>query len=89
MSDSPESAPAATSPASVIVIPPRKRRAVSIGVVIAIVFASLSVGFAVGRQTAPTAGSGSSSSRSGLFGGTRTTSSATPVPVAPVTTPAP
>jgi hypothetical protein len=54
--------------AAPIAIPPKKIRTVTIGVVFAIVFASLGVGFAFGRVTAA-ASAGSGSSFTGFPGG--------------------
>jgi hypothetical protein len=45
-------ADAAVQPAT-IVVPPARTRAVSLGVVLALVFCSLTVGFAIGRASMP------------------------------------
>jgi hypothetical protein len=41
-----------------IVVPPARTRAVSIGVVLALVFCSLAVGFAIGRASTPPTSAG-------------------------------
>ena len=62
-----EAPPATThAQASAITIPSKSIRSVTIGVLVAVIFASVGVGFAVGRVTAPVSAFGSSST--GGFG---------------------